>query len=98
MRLKGGNSKSTQRTKDRQPGLELKTLLAYSTGFITPCYIHHKRGVTEVWRMAHFWVSYGRCTMPGSDLWDGRKDPLDVGQVRCSQQETPGKIHHCMLL
>ena len=21
--------------------------------------------------------------------WDGRKDPLDVGQVRCSQQETP---------
>ena len=31
-------------------------------------------------------------------LWDGRKDPLDVGQVRCSQQETPRKIHHCMLL
>ena len=29
------------------------------------CYIHHKRGVTEVWHMAHFWVSYGRCTMPG---------------------------------
>ena len=32
------------------------------------CYIHHKRGVTEVWHMAHFWVSYGRCTMPGSPL------------------------------
>ena len=31
-------------------------------------------------------------------LWDGRMDPLDVGQVRCSQQETPRKIHHCMLL
>ena len=30
------------------------------------CYIHHKRGVTEVWHMALFWVSYGRCTMPGS--------------------------------
>ena len=22
-------------------------------------------------------------------LWDSQKDPLDVGQVRCSQQETP---------
>ena len=32
------------------------------------CYIHHKRGVTEVWHMAHFWVSYGRCTMPGSPM------------------------------
>ena len=32
------------------------------------CYIHHKRGVTEVWHMAHFWVSCGRCTMPGSPI------------------------------
>ena len=24
--------------------------------------------VTEVWHMAHFWVSYGRCTMPGSPM------------------------------
>ena len=32
------------------------------------CYIHHKRGVTEVWHMAHFWVSYRRCTMPGSHM------------------------------
>ena len=32
------------------------------------CYIHHKRGVTEVWHMTHFWVSYGRCTMPGSAM------------------------------
>ena len=32
------------------------------------CYIHHKRGVTEVWHMAHFWVSYCRCTMPGSPM------------------------------
>ena len=32
------------------------------------CYIHHKRGVTEVWHMAHFWVSHGRCTMPASPM------------------------------
>ena len=38
------------------------------------CYIHHKRGVTEVWHMAHFWVSYGRCTMPGSPM--GRSEGL----------------------
>ena len=24
--------------------------------------------VTEVWHMSHFWVSYGRCTMPGSPM------------------------------
>ena len=24
--------------------------------------------ITEVWHMAHFWVSYGRCTMPGSPM------------------------------
>ena len=24
--------------------------------------------ITEVWYMAHFWVSYGRCTMPGSPM------------------------------
>ena len=24
--------------------------------------------VTEVWHVAHFWVSYGRCTMPGSPM------------------------------
>ena len=38
------------------------------------CYIHHNRGVTEVWHMAHFWVSYGRCTMPGSLM--GRSEEL----------------------
>ena len=38
------------------------------------CYIHHKRGVTDVWHMAHFWVSYGRCTMPGSPM--GRPEGL----------------------
>ena len=32
------------------------------------CRIHHKRGETEVWHMAHFWVSYGRCAMPGSPM------------------------------
>ena len=30
--------------------------------------------VTEVWHMAHFWVSYGRCTMPGSPM--GRSEGL----------------------
>ena len=29
------------------------------------CHIHHKRGLTEVWHIACFWVSYGRCAMPG---------------------------------
>ena len=24
--------------------------------------------LTEVWHMAHFWVSYGRCTMHGSRM------------------------------
>ena len=24
--------------------------------------------LTEVWHMAHFWVSYGRCTMPASPM------------------------------
>ena len=29
--------------------------------------------VTEVWHMAHFWLSYGRCTMPGSPMgWSER--------------------------
>ena len=38
--------------------------------------------VTEVWHMAHFWVSYGRCTMPGSPM--GRSEGLSrcwAGQV-----------------
>ena len=30
--------------------------------------------VTEVWHMAHFWVLYGRCTMPGSSM--GRSEGL----------------------
>ena len=30
--------------------------------------------LTEVWHMAHFWVSYGRCTMPGSPM--GRSEGL----------------------
>ena len=25
-------------------------------------------GLTEVWHIAHFWVSYGRCAMPGSPM------------------------------
>ena len=31
-------------------------------------HIHLKRGVTEVWHIAHFWVSYGRCAIPGSPM------------------------------
>ena len=30
--------------------------------------------ITEVWHIAHFWVSYGRCTMPGSPI--GRSEGL----------------------
>ena len=30
--------------------------------------------LTEVWYMARFWVSYGRCTMPGSPM--GRLEGL----------------------
>ena len=40
------------------------------------------RKVTEVWHMAHFWLSYGRCTMPGSPM--GRSEGLSrcwAGQV-----------------
>ena len=33
--------------------------------------------LTEVWHMAHFWVSYGRCTMPGSPM--GRSEGLSRG-------------------
>ena len=38
--------------------------------------------VTEFWPMAHFWMSYGRCTMPGSPM--GRSEGLTrcwTGQV-----------------
>ena len=24
--------------------------------------------LTEIWHMAHFWVSYGRCIIPGSPM------------------------------
>ena len=54
--------------------------------------------VTEVWHMAQFWVSYGRYTLHGSPICGGQKDCLDIEQVRCFQQETPRKMHHCMLL
>ena len=27
--------------------------------------LDEQEGVTEVWHIAHFWVSHGRCTMPG---------------------------------
>ena len=49
-------------------------------------------------------LAYGtsRCLMVDvsclDHLWDGQKDSLDVGQVRCFQEETPRKMHHCMLL
>ena len=30
--------------------------------------VFYSSTLTEVWHMAHFWVSYGRCTMPGSPM------------------------------
>ena len=36
----------------------------YMSSTIT-CHIPHKRGVTEVWHIAHFWMSYGRCATHG---------------------------------
>ena len=38
------------------------------------CCIHHNNGVTEVWHIEQFWVSYGRCTMTESPM--GRSDGL----------------------
>ena len=32
------------------------------------CHIHHKRGVTEVCHLGHFWLSYDMCTMSGSPI------------------------------
>ena len=29
---------------------------------------YYESQLTEVWHMAHFWVSYGRCTMPESPM------------------------------
>ena len=54
------------------------------------CYIHHKRRVTD----SDIWHTSG-CLMvdvPCLDhLWDGQKDCLDVGQVRCFHEETSRK-------
>ena len=33
-----------------------------------PRHPHPLKEVTEVWHMAHFWVSNGRCTMHGSPM------------------------------
>ena len=41
------------------------------------CHIHHKRGGTEVWHIAQFWVSYGRCAMSASPMG------LSEGLPRC---------------
>ena len=42
----------------------------YQTMSNTLCGTHSEMAMasTEVWHMAHFWVSYGRCTMPGSPM------------------------------
>ena len=32
------------------------------------CHIQNKRGVTEVCRFGHFWLSYGRCATSGSTM------------------------------
>ena len=29
------------------------------------CFVGKDTLITEVWYIAHFWVSYGRCAMPG---------------------------------
>ena len=42
-------------------------------------HIHHKRGVTEVWHIAHFWVSYDRCAMSGLPM--GWSEGLDDKQI-----------------
>ena len=41
--------------------------------------------------MAHFWMSYGRCTMPGLPMRRS-EGLLDVGQVRCFHEETSRKL------
>ena len=58
------------------------------------CHIHHKRGVTEVCHLGHFWLSYGRCAMSGSLIG------LLVGPSRRqTDQATPRKsIASCMFL
>ena len=35
---------------------------------ISPSQNQPGQPITEVWHMAHFWVSYGGCTMPGSPM------------------------------
>ena len=60
-------------------------------------HIHHKRGVTEVWHIAHFWVPYGRCAMP-ENLWDSQKDCPGHKQIVWSMIEIPGNIPLCMPL
>ena len=45
-----------------QYNISLHSIMHVST---RTCHIHHKRGVTAVWLIAHFWVSYGRYAMPG---------------------------------
>ena len=47
---------------DTQNYISIHIIIHVST---RTCHIHHKRGVTEIWHIAHFRVSYGRCAMPG---------------------------------
>ena len=61
------------------------------------CHIDNKRGVTEVWHIAHFWVSYGRCSMPGLP-WDGQKDCPGDGKIMWDKREITRNVPHCMLL
>ena len=58
------------------------------------CHTHHKRGVTEVCYLGHFWLSYGRCAMSGSPI-----GLLVVLLRRQTDQATPRKIlPSCMFL
>ena len=49
------------------------------------------RGVTEVWHIAHFWVSYGRCAMPGLPM--GWSEGLSWQWTDYVRQEENNKKH-----
>ena len=56
-----------------------------------------QEGVTEVWHIAHFWVSYGRCTMPRLPM--GQSEGLSRQWAdKVAQVGTPRTMPLCMLL
>ena len=95
------SSKYDMSTEDEEESGTTETLQVHNDLNNTTCDEHNSSEPEDDKQKFGIWHTSG-CLMvdvPCLDhLWDGRKDPLDVGQVRCSQQETPRKIHHCMLL